>query len=133
MRSYFCSFLVILTSMLQFCGERKEEASSRIEVSSTIRQINTLYLDFHQSKINEKQFSIDRMQNNYYEYIKYFREIRQKLASYSLTPKFETIRSMIDSVTSSSINLISERESLMIRLFKIINNISRYEEYLSNA
>jgi hypothetical protein len=124
---------IIAAFLCLSCGDSKEDINSRNEMSSITRQINTLYRDFNDNKSAEEQLVLIRVRDYYSEYTKQFRNLRQKLAAATITPQFEPIRSLSDSLISQSVDFINRRQAIMIKLFEVSNNLSRFKDHTRSS
>jgi len=126
-------FFISLIFIVQGCSESKEDINSRNELSSTIRQLNSIYRDIKDNKSAEEQLNLLKTRDYYAEYTKQLRDLRQNMVGITVTDKFIPIRNIADSVISQSIEYINLRQAFMLKLFEVSSNMSSFKSYASSA
>lgn len=115
------------------CGESERDISSRLEISGSIRQLNTTFSDLKENQNTEESLNLLKTRDYYSDYLKQFRKIRSELAGKPITEKFTNLIIQIDSILVKSTLYIGVRQKNMLNLFEINSNFNRYLDYMKDA
>jgi hypothetical protein len=108
--------MLVVILIFMACGESKEDTQSREELSSYIRQLNSIFQDFKDNRNSEMQCTRLTLHSYYLTYTNRLGELRQSLAGKKITDKFMPTKYWLDSTMAKSNAFLNERKSSILVL-----------------
>lgn len=125
--------LIVALSVVLFAGcSIKDNKICKEEMSSTIRQINSSFLNFQDNRKAEEQLNMLKMRDYYENYTKQFSVIRNDLAKIVITKKYYDYSKTIESLISESVSFFNYRQTLLSDLLEFSSSMNSLERDSEN-